>query len=74
MYFFFLQPHLWHLEVPRIEVELELQMQAYTTATAMPDPSHICDLHHSLRQHWILRPLSKARDQTHLLMDTMLGS
>ena len=28
---------------------------------ATPDPSQICDLHHSSRQHWILNPLSEAR-------------
>ena len=33
------------------------------------DPRHICDLHHSLRQQWILNPLSEARDPTHILMD-----
>ena len=27
--------------------ESELQMPAYATATAMPDASHVCDLHHS---------------------------
>ena len=32
------------MEVPRLGVELELQLLAYTTVTAMPDPSHICDL------------------------------
>ena len=37
------------------------------TATATRDPSRICDLHHSPRQHQILDPLSKARDQTHNL-------
>ena len=37
---------------------------AYTTATAMSDLSHICDLQHSSPQHWILNPLSEARDQT----------
>ena len=37
-------------------------------------PSHICDLYGSLRQRWILNPLSGARDQTHILMDSMLGS
>ena len=26
------------------------------------DPSSICDLHCSLQQHWILNPLSEARD------------
>ena len=35
-------------------------------ATATPDPSHICDLHHSPRQCQILNPLSKARDRTHI--------
>ena len=34
----------------------------YTTAKAMRDPSHhICDLHRSSQQRWILNPLSKAR-------------
>ena len=32
--------------------------------------SRICNLHHSSRQHWILNPLSQARSQTHVLMDT----
>ena len=44
------------------------QIRAYTRATATQDPSHICNLHHSSRQHWILNPLSKARDQTSNLM------
>ena len=50
------------MEVPRLGVELELQLLAYATATAMPDLSRICDLHHSLQQRWILNPLSEARD------------
>ena len=33
------------------------------------DPSHICDLHHSSQQCWILNLLSKARDWTWVLMD-----
>ena len=37
-FFFFLGPHLWHMEVSRLEVECELQLWAYTTATATPDP------------------------------------
>ena len=32
------------MEVPRPGVESELQPPAYTTATAMPDLSHVCDL------------------------------
>jgi len=37
-------------------------------ATAMPDPSRVCDLHHSSRQGRVLNPLSKARDRTCNLM------
>ena len=36
----------------------------------MPDPSCVCNLHHSLWPHWILSPLSEARDRIHILMDT----
>ena len=52
--FFFLGPYLWHKQVPRPEAELELQLPAYTPATAMPDPSHICNLHCILWQPWML--------------------
>ena len=41
---------------------VESELLTYTTATATQDPSHICDLHQSSRQHQILNPLSKARD------------
>ena len=58
------------MEVPRLGVESELQLPAYITATAMPDPSHDCDLHHSSRQRQIPDLLSKAWDQTHILMDS----
>ena len=68
--FGFLGLHLWHMEVPSLGVELELQLSAHVTTTAMPDPSHIGDLHHSSRQYWILNPLNEARDQTLILMDT----
>ena len=37
------------------------QLLAYTTATATQDTSHICDVHHSSQQHWILNLLSEAR-------------
>ena len=50
------------MEVPRLEAELELRLPASTTATAMQDPSPICDLHHSSWQHQILNPLSEARE------------
>ena len=60
------------MEVPRLGVESELKLPAYTTAiaTAMWDLSHVCNLSHSSWQCWIHNPLSKARDQTLILMDT----
>ena len=42
---------------------------AAATATAMWDPSCVCNLHHSLQQLWILNPLNEARDRTLNLMD-----
>ena len=55
--------------VPRLWVKSETEPPAYTIATAMPDPSRVCDLHHSSPQHRILTPWSEARDRTHILMD-----
>ena len=66
----FLGPHPWHMEVPRLGVGLELQPPAYATATATPDLSRVCHLHHSSGQCRILNPLSKDRDQIHILVDT----
>ena len=63
-----LGPHPRHMEVPRLRVELELQLMAYTIATAAWDLSHVCKPYHSSRQHWILNPLSMARDGTCVLM------
>ena len=65
---------LGHMEVPRLGVKSELQLPVYATAMAMLDLKSICNLHCSLHQHWILNPLSDARDQTCILMDTRLGS
>ena len=62
----FLGPPLWHMEVPRLGVELELQLPAYTIATAMRDPNLVGGRHHSLWQHWIFNPLNKARDGTRI--------
>ena len=70
IYFFFLGWHLWHMEVPKLGVESELQLLTYTTATKMPDSSHVCDLHCNSQQCQILNLLSKAGDRTHILMDT----
>ena len=68
VFFVFSGLHLGYMEVPRLGTSLELQLLAYSRATATPDPSRICDLHHSSPQRRILNPLSEARDQTYNLM------
>ena len=68
--FYFLGPHLWHMEVPKLGIESELQLPAYATGTAKWDPSCICDLYHSSWQCQILNPLSEARNWIHILKDT----
>ena len=57
------------MEIPRPGVELELQLLAYQSHMTMWDLCCICNLHHSSQEHQILNPLSKARDQTHVLMN-----
>ena len=57
-------------EVLRLRVTLELHLLAYTTATARQNLSCVCNLRHSSWQHQNLNPLSRARDGTHILMDT----
>ena len=53
-FFFFFWPNLQQMEVPVLGVEVGLQLQAYTTATAPLDPSHVYDLRCRLQQHQIL--------------------
>ena len=65
-FFGFIGPHLPHMEVPRLEANRRYSRQP--RATAMQDPSHVCDLHHSSLQHQILNSLNEARDQTYNLM------
>ena len=48
----------------------QVRGQIGATAIATPEPSQICNLHHSSRQCQILNLLNKARDQTHIPMDT----
>ena len=71
-FFWFLGPHLWHMNVLRLGVESGLQLRAYTTATATTtqDLSHVWDIHHSSWQRRIPNLLSEARDWTHNLMVT----
>ena len=64
-----LEPHPWHMDIPRLEVESELQLPTYTTATATKDPSLVFNLHHSSRQQ-ILNTMSEARDGTRIHMGT----
>ena len=71
-FFFLFRAYLRHMEIPRLGVKLELQLPVYTTAAAMPDLSHICNLHHS--QCWILNLLGEARAQIRIFMDTWSGS
>ena len=56
------------MEAPRLGVKFGAAAVAYATATAMWDPRHICDLHHSSWQCQILNPLIEARDQTRNLV------
>ena len=70
-FFFFLQPHLQHMDIPRPGFKLELQLPAIDIV--IQDPSCTCKLHHSLRQCQKLNPLIKAKDQTFILTDTMLS-
>ena len=41
LFFVFVGTPRQHMEVPRLGVKSELQLLAYTTATAMPDPTYI---------------------------------
>ena len=52
------------MEIQRLGVKLELQLLAYATATATPDPSHVCSLRHSSQQRRILNLLSRTRGRT----------
>ena len=57
--------HPWHIEVPRLGGRTGGEAASLSHSNA---GSH--DLHHSSVQCRILNPLSKARDQTRILMDT----
>ena len=58
-----------YMDLPRLGLELQLHLPAYTIATAMPDPSSICDSNPSSQQCQILSSLSEASYQTDILMD-----
>ena len=56
-FFVFLGLHLQHMEIPR--AELELKPPTYTTTTATPDLSHVCNLHHRSQQCRVLNHRAK---------------
>ena len=70
IYFLLFRATLMAYGGSRLGVKSELWLLAYTTATVMRDPSHVCHLYHGSWQHRIPDPLSQARDRTHILMDT----
>ena len=63
----FLGMQRWHMEVPRLGVSSELQLRAYTTATATPDPSRVCDLHHSSWQRLMVNKLIELKTSSFLV-------
>ena len=72
--FFFLRPHLWHMEVPGARAQIRAAAEVYATAMAAPDPSCICKLCCSLRQQLIFNPLREIGDWNLILMETISGS
>ena len=66
----FLQPHLQHVEITRLGASrssrcrlIPQPQQRQKRATSV---TYTCNLW----QHWVLNPMSEARAQTHILMDT----
>ena len=69
-FFFSLETHLWHMEVAWLGAESELQLPS------TPQPQQ-CRMRATSSTYtkahgnaWSFNPLSEARDQTHVLMDT----
>ena len=58
------------MQVPGPGVELELWLPVYTTATAMRDLSHVCDLRQLTATLDPQPPEWGPRDRTCVLMDT----
>ena len=77
-FFFGVWSHPRYIEVPRLGIESELKLLAYAIATAMPDLSHISNLHPSSWKQWILthwagsgiKPTSSWILATHTIRDT----
>ena len=67
-FFCFFRAALMAYESSQARGQIRATAAGLHLSIATPDPSHVCDLHHSSRQCRILNPLSKARDRTHNLM------
>ena len=67
-FFVFLGLHPPHMEIPRLGLNRSYSCQP--SSQPQQDPSLISDLHHSSQKCQIPDPLSKARDWTHVLMDS----
>ena len=57
------------MEVPTLGVKSELQLLAYTTAIASQVGASFSTKTAAQGKHQILKSMSKARGQTHILMD-----
>ena len=64
LFFCLLEPHVRHLEVPRQSYSCQPTPQPHRIQA--PSETHTT----ALQQHQIPNPLSEARDQTRILMDT----
>ena len=60
-FLFMAVPAVYHMGVPGLRDQIGTAAEAYTTATVTLDLRHICDLCRSLRQCWILNPLSETK-------------
>ena len=70
-FFFLMAAFVVYGSSPQTRGQIWAAAEAYVAATAAQDLSRICNLHCSLWQLRILNPLPKARDGTHILMDTI---
>ena len=70
IFFFFSWLHLWHYRSSQARGRIGAAAAGLHNSHSKWDLSHVCDLHHSSRQRWILNPLREARDWTRNLKDT----
>ena len=68
LFFFIFRATPQHMEVPRLGVESELWSLPQPQQHQVKAESETYTV--ALQECWILNPLSKVRDQTHIRMDT----